>query len=943
MKTRISLILAILCLACFESFAQSYTIQGKTGDSLNNATLEHASVTLVRASDSVLSAFTRAKADGSFILHPDSAGKFIIMISFPGMADYVDVVKLDNSSLDLGFIPMVSKTHLLQELVVKQQIAAIKVKGDTTEYMADSFSVRENATVEELLKKLPGIQVNKNGEIVAQGEKVEKILVDGEEFFADDPAVVTKNLQARSVEKVQVFDKKSDQAEFTGIDDGQKTKTINLQLKEDKKKGYFGKLAAGGGTDQYFENQGMLNAFKGKRKLSVFGIMSNTDKIGLGWQDAEKYGGENNSYEFTDDGSMISYRNSDDDDGFESWGGTYNGQGLPKVWTGGMHYSNKWHQDDYHLGSNYRYAKQNLETEGNTLTEYTLPNSRYFSNEHRNIFSSGQRHNIDGLFEWKIDSTSNLKLTVNGGYKETKSSSLYNSESLTSDGDTLNTGNRHITNDASSKNESAELLYRKKFAKKGRTLSIDANERYKESSGTGFLNTLNRFYLPGGGFADSIIDQRKINNSNNFTLNGKVTYTEPLSKVAFLELNYALVVDNSKAEKNSYDKTPGGEYTDSALNQLYSSNYAFDVLQHTGGTNLRFVFKNYNFSFGGSVSNARFKQTNLAADTIYHRSFERNYTNFFPRANFTYSFSKQKSFRLYYSGSTNQPTIDQIQPLRNNTDPLNIPIGNPGLKQEFRQMIRASYNSYKILTNQYFWSSVAFNTINNAISRAETISPLGSRTYQYVNVQGNYNAWGYAGYGFKLKKLNLDLGVHLSTNLSHVNNFVNGEKNASNNNSYSGGLEVRYDKENKMSFSFSPGITYNDNKSTISTYTTSYWTSNNEFELTYQLPKKFEIGTSANWYIRQKTAVFDQNNNMLRWNAYIGKKLLKKDNLEIRLSVFDILNQNAGFSRFAQSNYITQDNYNTIRRYGMLGIIWNFTHTPAGTPAAADSPMMIIK
>lgn len=941
MKTHISLILVLLCFACTGAFAQSFAIHGKIGDSLNNANLEHASVTLVRASDSMLSAFTRAKADGSFTLHPDTAGKFIMMISFPGMADYVDVVKMDKPTIDVGYIPMVSRTHLLQELVVKQQIAAIKIKGDTTEYMADSFAVRENATVEELLKKLPGLQVNKNGEIVAQGEKVEKILVDGEEFFSDDPAVVTKNLQARSVEKVQVFDKKSDQAEFTGIDDGQKTKTINLQLKEDKKKGYFGKLAAGGGTDQFFENQGMINAFKGKRKLSAFGIVSNTDKIGLGWEDAEKYGGESNSYEFTDDGTMISYRSGDDDD-FQAWGGSYHGQGLPNVWTGGLHYSNKWEQDKYHLSGNYRYAKQNLETEGNTLTEYTLPGSGYFNNEHRNLFSTGQRHNADGLFEWKLDSTSSLKLTVNGGYKETKSNSLYNSESLTTDGDTLNTGSRRLTSDASAKNANAELLYRKKFAKKGRTLSVDMNERFKESAGTGFLNTVNRFYLPGGGTADSIIDQRKVNNSTNFMLNGKVTYTEPLSKVAFLELNYALAVNNSKAEKNSYDKSPGGEYTDSALNPFNSSNYAFDVLQHTGGANMRFVFKNYNFSFGGSVADARFRQTNLAADTIYHRSFERHYTNFFPRVNFTYSFSKQKSLRFNYSGYTNQPTIDQIQPLRNNTDPLNIPVGNPDLKQEFRQNFRLSYNSYKVLTGQYVWSSLSFSTVNNAISRTETVTPVGARTYQYVNVQGNYNGWGYAGYGFKLKKLNLNINAHVSGNLNHVNNFVNGLQNTSNNNSYGGGFEVRYEKENKISLSYSPGVTYYDNKSTISTYTTSYWTGNNELTLELQLPKKFEFGTNADWQIRQKTAVFDQNNSVLRWNAWIGKKMLKKDNLEIRASVFDILNQNVGFSRFAQNNYVTQDNYNTIRRYGMLSVIWNFTHTPAGAPAG-DSPMMIIK
>ena len=244
MKVYSPLILCILFLLCASiAPAQSFNVTGRVSDTLNARELHLSTITLIRASDSILESFTRSKPDGSFSLRADSAGKYIIMVSFPSFADYIDIVSLsaEKPSVDMGTIPMVSKSHLLSEFVLKQQIGAIKIKGDTVEYMADSFGVRENATVEELLKKLPGIQVNKNGEVVAQGEKVQKILVDGEEFFTDDPAVVTKSLQAKTVEKVQVFDKKSDQSEFTGIDDGTREKTINLHLKENMKKGYFGK------------------------------------------------------------------------------------------------------------------------------------------------------------------------------------------------------------------------------------------------------------------------------------------------------------------------------------------------------------------------------------------------------------------------------------------------------------------------------------------------------------------------------------------------------------------------------------------------------------------------------------------------------------------------------------------------------------------------------
>ena len=276
MKYLSSLFFFLFCYLA-QGQAQPFMVRGSVTDTMNATPLSLASVVLIRTSDSVIAARARTRPDGRFETKVNTQGKYFLRVTFPGFADYIDVVNVKKANTDLGDLPMISKSHLLQEFVLTQQISAIKIKGDTTEYMADSFKVKEGATVEDLLKKLPGIQVDKNGQIVAQGESVQKVLVDGEEFFSDDPKVVTRGLQADAVKKVQVYDKKSDQADFTGIDDGQKTKTINLELKEEKKKGYFGKVDAGGGSDGYFQNQGMINAFKAKRQLSAFGIMSNTD------------------------------------------------------------------------------------------------------------------------------------------------------------------------------------------------------------------------------------------------------------------------------------------------------------------------------------------------------------------------------------------------------------------------------------------------------------------------------------------------------------------------------------------------------------------------------------------------------------------------------------------------------------------------------------------
>ncbi|HUQ64702.1 MAG TPA: carboxypeptidase-like regulatory domain-containing protein, partial [Flavitalea sp.] len=261
------LFLVILLLISGAAYSQQYKISGSVIDTSENKPLHNAVVSVIRPSDSILISFVRTKADGSFSISNLKSYNNIILITYPGYADFLDYTKdSSKTAFVFGNIPLTQRSQLLETVIIKQQIAAIRMKGDTLEYRADSFAVREGAAVEELLKRLPGITVNRNGEITAQGQKVNKVLVDGEEFFSDDPAVVIKNLQADAVKEVQVFDKKSEQADFSGIDDGKRSKTINLTLKDNKKKGYFVKTTAGGGTNETFDNDIMMNAFKGARK-----------------------------------------------------------------------------------------------------------------------------------------------------------------------------------------------------------------------------------------------------------------------------------------------------------------------------------------------------------------------------------------------------------------------------------------------------------------------------------------------------------------------------------------------------------------------------------------------------------------------------------------------------------------------------------------------------
>jgi hypothetical protein len=913
---------------------QPFTIKGRVVDTLNSKELHQSTITVLRAADSVLEAFTRTKVDGSFQVNTTKTGKYIIMITFPGFADYLDIITLDaqKTVVDMGTIPMVSRSHLLTEFVLKQQVGAIKIKGDTVEYMADSFKVRENATVEELLKKLPGIQVNKNGEVVAQGEKVQKILVDGEEFFTDDPAVVTKSLQAKTVEKVQVFDKKSDQAEFTGIDDGTREKTINLHLKDNMKKGYFGKLNAGGGTDGFFENQAMINAFKAKRKIAAFGIVANTGKVGLGWEDRDKYGASGSNLVDMGDGEMAYITGGSDED--ESWNGRYNGQGIPAAYTGGLHYSNKWNEDRLHLSNNYRYARQTIESVGNATTLYNDTSSQYYTSDTSTSFSTGERHRVDGMLEWKFDSTSSVKLAANAGYSNNIKETDFRTTSRDSADRVFNSNIRKLSSDITTRHVNANLALRKKFKKNGRTLAITLDEKYRENTGESFLNSSTNI----SDIIDTtiFINQRKESDSRNFTLTGSAAYTEPISKVLFVEVNYGLTVNNSYADRMSFNPDSNGHYH--VVDSLFSSQYDFNVLTNAGGSSLRLVLKKFNFSIGGSVAGTSFRQI----DNLTSREFTRYYTNLFPKFSFVYRPAAQKTFSINYNGSTQQPTIDQIQPLRQNTDPLNVSLGNEDLRQKFTHRINIRFNDYKVLSGTYTYFGGGISFVDDDISRSETIDTNRIRFYKYINVDGNYNGYWYGGYGRELRKLDMRVGLNGNINVNRYNSYVNDSLNHTNNNSFSLSLNASYNKEKKAELSFRPGITYNTSTSSVNNSATNYFSYNVGLEGNVQLPHKFEIGTEVDWDIREPLPGFNGRNFVFLWHAYISKKFLKGDNLELRAYANDILDQNIGFQRYGTGNTVYQQSYNTIARYGMLSVIWNFTKSPAMAPAS-ESQIQITK
>ena len=922
---KLTLLLSSCLLFSVSLLAQSSHITGSVADTLEKKPLVNASILLLRPADSILLQHTRSDATGHFQLQRIPAGRYLLLVTFPKYADYVDEVELkDSGDLALPPVPMVLKSTLLETVVVKG-VGAVRIKGDTTEFNADSFRTEAGATVEDLLKKLPGIQVDHNGKITAQGESVKKVLVDGEEFFGDDPTLVTQNIRADMIDKVQVFDKKSDQAVFTGIDDGQREKTINLKLKDSKKNGYFGRATASAGTDGYYDEELMANYFRRKEKIAGYGIVSNTGKTGLNWSERDNYGQSILGGADVDASTgSISIEYSGDE--LDSWSGQYQGQGFPTVKTGGLHYNNKWNDDNQSINGNYKYMDLSVTGNNNTNSQYILPDTVYYNSQKQVFNNQIIRQTLDGTFEVKFDSTTSLKVMANGGTDHKTTFDGYHSVYLASDSSLVNSNDRTTTTTGDNRVLNSNLLFRKRFERVGRTFSVNVRENYTDNASSGYLNSETKLYSGGAPYSDSLIDQFKDYHTTKLLIDARATYTEPLSKVSFLMGNYGLQVDNNHSNRDSYNKALGGKYTQ--LDSLYSNDYQYNVLTQRTGLAYRYSGKKLKFSAGSDVGISHFDQRDLHADTTSTRRF----VNWYPTASVSYAFSAMRRLNLQYNGVTSQPSVTQIQPIVTNEDPLNIYVGNPALKPQFSNRLSLYYNDYKVLTDRGIWANIWTNFTSNDISTSVNVDSTGRSVHQYVNVKGTWSANGYLSYSLKWKKPDIRFNFHSSVNDNSNSSIVNGLTNDTRSSTWSFGTGIYKSKEKKYSTSIDFNASYTTSSSSINTgVVTQYWTWQIQPNAEVYLPWKITIHADADINLRQITPTFPTNNNVVLINAWLGKKLLPHDALLIKVSVNDLLDQNIGFNRTVNSNFISQNTYSTIRRFGMLSVVWNFSK--AGTTA----------
>jgi hypothetical protein len=923
MSLRILWLACLVCLA-ITSHAQVPVIRGQITDSVNRKNLHNSSIAALRQSDSVLVRFTRSNTEGRFTLVLPDTGSYVLSISHPGFAAYSDAVRLSSAGeTDLGSVFLTLKSKLLEEIIVRKTIPAIRFKGDTMVFKADSFRVKPGASVEDLLKQMPGFQIDKNGQITAQGERVQKVLVDGEEFFSDDPTIATKNLMANMVDDVEVFDKKSEQSEFTGIDDGSKTKTINLKLKEDKKNGYFGKAELGSDMNQFWNNSAMANYFKGKKKITGYGVMANNGKTGLNWQENMNYGGLGGGGLETgvsDDGGMfISFNNNGD----EFSNSNFQGEGLPKSWSLGVNFADKWDKDAKHLNGNVRYNKLSNNADIKNRTKYILPDTTFFQNQDNQVYQSRQRTKAEGLYDVKLDSSSSLKVTVAGAMGQSTLNNRFQTTSLTEENTLVNNSLRRTTSEGENEQFSSTAIYQKKFRKAGHTFSAQFRQDYRDRNSEGILIALNSFFDgQGNPVRIDTIDQRKIDQNKTNAYNGTLSYTHPLSARSYLEFNYGLAVRKNFSDRRTLEKAdPNAEKYDQEVEGL-SNTFDYTGVENSGGINYRFnKAKKFSLSIGASMAGNTLEQQDLRRDT----SLTLRFINFFPRARANVTLKKNRNLRFNYNGRTQQPSIEQLQPIIDNTDPLNIAVGNPDLQVAVIHDLGVDFGGYDFLSESGFWSSLSTSINQHAFSTRDFVDSLGRRVFQAINVEGVFNINGYVNYNFRIKK-KWGVSISIDGNYGQNVNEVNGVKNQIRNGNIGGGIYLKWNVEKKYNFWAFYNFSQNFSTSSIQEdRNANYWTQTIGGEYTIQLPWRLEYGGEISANFRQKTEIFPDNNNAIMVNQWIDRKMGKEDAFRFRIYAFDVFNQNIGFRRTINTNLVSERTYNTINRYLMFSLLWNFS------------------
>lgn len=878
-------------------------VKNKAGEGLGFAT-----VTLLFPEDSTLAYFDITDGNGLYEIKDIKSGDYVLQAAFLGHNTFYKKVNVSDNDKVKTIAPIVleERSTELGQVEIEGEAIPFLIKKDTVEYNSGAFRTKTNASAEDLLKKLPGVEVDKDGAIKAQGEGVTRVLVDGKEFFSNDPKLATKNIPANAIKKVQVYDKKSEASEFTGIDDGEREKTINLLLKEDRKNGAFGEVTAGYGTDDRYALSGKVSRFTAKSQALVLGNANNINDYGLSIGDFISFSG----------GPSV----------FRSGGGGLNGsvpvnygqnqQGQLNSGLGAATYSYEFNKNNT-ISGNYLYSNTNRTLiENSNYIQYT-PNNQFNTISDNNAETGNINHSGNIFWKNEIDSLTKLTLRATISQATSNENSFGSSISNDSEGNfgnsssssALNTGNQPSANVSSQ-------FVRKLPSQTGRNIKLDVNGNFNEAKNTSdWDNTFNTATFPQPIVADQL--WRTNNRSNGF--NTRVRFNEPLGKNYYIEPDVNYQVENLSYLRNDIDQT--GE------NPEINNELKRDVSFIEPGVNLKKTSTNGSLTIGLKqhigTQDVRVDGTNAVDNN------NKTVSRLLPSVSYRHKFGKSNFVRARFNSDVNYPSTNNLFPIPNTQNLNNINIGNTDLSPEFTQNASFGVVFYDQFTFSSLNTFISGSYTDNNITNQKTINDNFSQISQTINYKDAYNISLNANYNRPIKKFGIVVDLRLTESYNQNYTLVNTEENVLKSYVHSGKFSIGNKKKKKIDASVGVGLTVTDSKYSLQSNLDNVFTTTNYFgEVEWYITDSWTFSTELDYNIFDNQNFGDKQRVPLL-TAEVSHNFLQGDRGTLKISAFDILNQYNGINRFAFQNTIGETRSNVVGQYFLLSFTYKINKIAA--------------
>ncbi|MCC5930350.1 MAG: outer membrane beta-barrel protein [Cyclobacteriaceae bacterium] len=908
-----SLILITGILTGHFLFAQSpasQVLEGKVVDEKNKEALIGAHIRILNIKDSTQIAATIADIEGVFRIPLERGKKYLLEVGFMGYQRlYRPIITQETGSVHkLGTLLLKEDSRFLSEVIVESTAIVGENYGDTTAFNASAFKTRPDAATEDLIRKMPGITME-NGQISAQGEVVQQVLVDGKIFFGDDAAAALKNLPAEIVEKIEVFDQLSEQSQFTGIDDGQTRKTINIVTREDARKGQFGKMYAGGGKDERYVGGGNVNFFNNDRRFSVIGLSNNINQQNFSSDDLLGVRGEDNQPRRGDDDFQVGQQ-----------------PGITQTHALGLNFSDSWKKLD--VSGSYFFNRAGNENWRERTREFFLPGQSQLQDDRSEFSSLNHNHRLNIRFEYKFNEKTSLIYRPRWSFQNNESDRMSNTVNALENGEMLSDSRNIRTYAGEGYNIGNFMLLRHRFEKKGRTFSVRFRTTHGANDRVSGLRALDRTF--GESMMSDSVQQIRYNTGNNFLYNTRFSFTEGIGEKSMIEATYSFGNNKSESMQETFNHNFENQEYD-ILDTLLSNSFNNLFNTQTAGLNYSFNDKSWNINLGADYQNNRLdNQQVFPMDLMVVRRFE----NILPNTRIQYKLSKQTNLRFIYRTSTREPSIWELQDVVSVFSSVSLYQGNSNLNQQFQHFSSLRFSTMNPEKRKSFTLYTSGSVIDNYISNASLIARQdtlineerllvqGGQFRYPVNLDGFYNLRAYMAWGSYLKPLKTNLNLNTTVNFRRMPGMINQVQNLTYNTTLGQGFVLSSNISENLDFNFTSRADYNMVSNMLRpNLNNNFLVQTHRVDFFWRFWKDMFFDNNFAW-LNYAGLADNINPNIALWNLGLGKKMMQ-DHSELKITIFDLLNQNNSIARDVTDVYVQDTQQLVLRQYYMLTFTYN--------------------